>query len=116
MSEFLPREVRAGLEEARKRDLRRRSRLRVLAGEDVYPVLRLWDGGFALDADQVTQLRGLVDLFDGARHVAQCLIIASDVAEGELICTMKRATRAAEAAPLDFARDEGAPVALIGRL
>ena len=116
MSEFLPKEVRAGLEEARKRDLRRRARLRVQVGDEVYPILRMWDDGFALDADQVTQLRGLVDVYDGARHLSQCLIIASDVAEGELICTMKRATQAVETAPVDFEIDEAAPVALIPRL
>ncbi len=116
MSEFLPKEVRDGLEEARKRDLRRRARLRVVAGDDVYPILRIWDDGFALDAEEVSQLRGLVDVYDGARHVSQCLIIASDVAEGQLICTMKRATQAVDAAPVDFERDEAAPVGLITQL
>lgn len=115
MSEFLSKEVRAGLEEARKRDLKRRSRLRVMAGDDIYPILRFWEDGFSLDADQVTHLRGLVDIYDGARHLYQSLIVASDVAEGELICVMKRSTAALEKAPLDFDRDENAPIALIGR-
>lgn len=115
MSEFLSKEVRAGLEEARKRDLRRRSRLRVLVGEDIYPILRFWEDGFSLDADQVAHLRGLVDIYDGSRHLYQSLIVASDVAEGELICVMKRSTVALDRAPLDFERDEHAPVALIGR-
>lgn len=115
MSEYLPKDVRAGLAEARKRAQKKQSRLRVLAGDDVWPVLRIWSEGFALDADQVVTLRGLVDLYDGSRHLAQCLIIASDVQEGELICTMKRATAVLDRAPLDFARDEAAPVALIPR-
>lgn len=115
MLEFLPEEVRAGLDEARKRDLRRRSRLRVLAGEDIYPVLRHWEAGFALDAAEVTQLRGLVDLYDGSRHLSRCLIIASAIVEGQLICTLKRETRARDAAPVDFERDESAPVGLISR-
>ncbi len=113
MSEFLPKDVRAGLEEARKRDIRKRSRLRVMAGNDVYPILRFWEDGFSLDADEVTQLRGLVDIFDGARHLYQSLIVASDIRSGELICTMKRSTAATDRAPLDFVRDEFAPVALI---
>jgi hypothetical protein len=116
MSDFLPREVRAGLEEARRRDLRKRSRLRVMAGNDIYPILRYWEDGFALDAEEVAHLRGLVDVFDGSRHVSQCLIIASGVQGGELICEMKRSTAASDRAPLDFARDESAPVALIPRL
>ncbi len=115
MSEFLPKEVRAGLEEARKREIRRKSRLRVMAGEDVYPILRFWDEGFSLDADQVDHLRGLVDIFDGARHLYQSLIVASDVEAGELICVMKRSTAALDRPPVDFARDEFAPVALIAK-
>ncbi|MCX7888506.1 MAG: hypothetical protein N2422_02105 [Rhodobacteraceae bacterium] len=115
MTDFLPREVRAGLEEARRRDLRRRARLRVVAGDEVWPILRFWEDGFALDADQVAHLRGLVDIYDGGRHVYTCLIIASAVEEGELICVMKRSTPAEEKAPLDFVRDENAPAGLLPR-
>ncbi|MGB3316194.1 MAG: hypothetical protein WBB85_17465 [Albidovulum sp.] len=109
MNDILPKEVRAGLEEARKRDLKRRSRLRVMAGDDVYPILKFWETGFALDADQVQQLRGLVDIYDGARHLYQSLIIASDVEDGELICTMKRSTMAHDTVPLDYVREDDAP-------
>jgi hypothetical protein len=113
MLEFLPREVREGLEAARRRDLRRRSRLRVQVGQAVLPVLRLWDDGFALDAALATHLRGLVDVFDGARHLWQCLIVASTVENGELICEFKRSTAVTGKAPLDFWQDENAPA---GRL
>lgn len=115
MSDFLPKEVRAGLEEARKRDLRRKSRMRVITGEQVYSILRYWEDGFTLDADQVEHLRGLVDIYDGARQISQSLIIASEVEAGELVCTMKRSTAALDRAPLDFVRDENAPVALLPR-
>jgi hypothetical protein len=115
MSDFLSKEVRAGLEEARRRDIRRRSRMRVVTGDQVFHILRYWDDGFTLDADQVDHLRGLVDVYDGARHVSQCLIIASEVSAGELVCTMKRSTMATDRAPADFARDEQAPVALLPR-
>jgi len=85
MLEFLPKEVREGLEAARKRDLKRKSRLRVQVGEAVFPVLRFWHDGFALDADlSPGKLRGLVDVFDGSRHVFQCLIVASGLENGEL--------------------------------
>ncbi|GAB4382185.1 hypothetical protein [Albidovulum sp.] len=109
MTDFLPKEVRAGLEEARKRDLRKRARLRVQAGDEVYPILRFWESGFALDAERVQHLRGLVDIYDGARHLYQSLIVASDVEAGELICTMKRSTMAHDSVPLDYERDEDAP-------
>ena len=46
--EFLPKEVREGLEAARKKDQKRKSRLRVHVGGAVFPVLRFWHDGFAL--------------------------------------------------------------------
>jgi hypothetical protein len=111
MLEFLPKEVREGLEAARKRDLKRKSRLRVEVGDAVYPVLRFWDNGFALDADfSPGKLRGLVDVYDGSRHVFQCLIMASSIENGELVCDFKRATAVTGRAPLDFWRRDDAPV------
>jgi hypothetical protein len=115
MTDMLPKEVRAGLEEARKRDLKRRSRLRVMVGDEIYPILKFWETGFALDADQVQHLRGLVDIYDGTRHLYQSLIIASDVDEGELICTMKRSTIAHDSVPLDYVRESDAPVGYLPR-
>ena len=110
MLEFLPKEVRDGLEAAWKRENKRKSRLRVQLGEAVFPVLRLWDEGFALDAGRTAHLRGLVDIYDGARHICQCLIVASTVENGELICDFKRSTNVTETPPLDFWKDENAPV------
>jgi hypothetical protein len=78
-------------------------------------VRRFWEGGFSLDAEGAPQLRGLVDLYDGSRHLYQCLIIASEEASGEMIYEFKRHTAAIDEAPLDFYRDENAPVALIAR-
>lgn len=115
MSEFLPKEVREGLEAARKRDLKRTSRLRVRVADQVYPVLRFWESGFSLDSLGAPPLRGLVDLFDGSRHLYQCLIVASAEDAGEMVYEFKRNTAAVDKAPLDFARDETAPVALLPR-
>ncbi|MGB8813684.1 MAG: hypothetical protein WCC57_10900 [Paracoccaceae bacterium] len=113
MLEFLPKEVRDGLEAARNRDLKRRSRLRVQLGSDIFPILRMWEDGFALDAGRTPHLRGLVDVFDGTRHLCQSLIIATTVENGELICEFKRSTNVTDRAPLDFYKDENAPVALL---
>lgn len=113
MIEFLSKELREGFELARKRQNARKSRLRVQIGVEVYPILRLWDDGLALDADQLPHLRGLVDVFDGARHLSQCLIVASTVENGQLICNFKRSTPVTDRPPLDFWRDENAPVALL---
>jgi hypothetical protein len=113
MLEFLPKEVRDGLEAARMRDYKRKSRLRVELDGKVYPILRFWDEGFSVDAVHATQIRGNVDIYDGARHIFQSLIIASNVENGELICDFKRATAVRDTAPLDFWRDENAPVGFL---
>ena len=114
MNDFLPKEVREGLEQARKRALKQKSRLRVSDGDAVFPVLRFWDTGFALDAADAPHLRGLVDIYDGARHLYQCLIVATEEQGGEMIYDFKWHTAAVDKAPLDFIREENAPVALIG--
>lgn len=114
MSDYLPKEVLEGLEQARKRDQKKRSRLQVHAGDAVFPVLRFWDDGFSLDAENAPHLRGLVDIYHGAVHVYQCLIVASEENADEMIYEFKRHTAAVDRAALDFIRDENAPVALIG--
>ncbi|MGR3292169.1 MAG: hypothetical protein ACU0C9_13375 [Paracoccaceae bacterium] len=113
MSEFLPKEVREGLELARKRALLKNSKLRVHIGDRVFAVLRYWETGFSLDIDDAPQLRGLVDLYDGSRHLYQCLIVASAEENGQMIYDFKRSTAAVDKAPLDFYREDNAPVALI---
>jgi hypothetical protein len=115
MTDYLPKEVLAGLEEARRQDRRKKARLRVHAGEDIFVVHRLWDDGFAVDAEDAPHLRGLVDIYEGSRHLWQCLIVASEEEAGEMIYEFKRHTAAEDRAPLDFAREDDAPVALIPR-
>ncbi|MCU0910840.1 MAG: hypothetical protein MUE98_05670 [Rhodobacteraceae bacterium] len=110
----LPKEVRDGLESARVSDLVRKSRLRIVADGRAYPVIRISDDGFSLSPD-APHLRGLVDLYEGARAVAQCLIIASSEDRGEMRYEFKRRTEVADRPPLDFERDETAPVALLSR-
>ncbi len=87
--------------------------MRVRAGDDVFPLLRFDDNGFSLDSANAPHLRGLVDLYDGSRHLYQCLIVASQEEDGEMRYDFKRATVAEDQAPLDFYRDENAPVALV---
>ena len=116
MLEFLPKEVRDGLDAARRRDQRRKSRLRVQVGDALFPVLRFWHDGFALGGEVSPRaLRGLVDVYDGSRHIFQCLIVASSIENGELVCDFKRATAVTGKAALDFWRDENAPVGYLPR-
>jgi hypothetical protein len=115
MLEDLPEDVRAGLAAAARRQSRGRSRYRVHVGGEILPVRRLWEDGFSLGREHARALRGLVDLFDGTRHVSQCLIVASAPEGDEVICEFKRNTAAHARAPLDFARDEDAPAGLLAK-
>ena len=117
MLEFLPKEVREGLEAARKKDLKRKSRLRVQVGDAVFPVLRFWHDGFALDADlSPGKLRGLVDVYDGSRHIFQCLIVASGSRTASWSATSSGPRRSATARALDFWRDENAPSGILSQV
>jgi hypothetical protein len=115
MLEFLPKEIVEGLAMARNREAARKSRLRVQVGEAVFPVLRFWHDGFALNATTTPKLRGLVDVYDGGRHVFQCLIVASAEEHGQLVYEFKRSTAVRDTAPLDYWRDENAPLGYLPR-
>ncbi|MEM6479328.1 MAG: hypothetical protein AAF841_09080 [Pseudomonadota bacterium] len=110
---YLSDEVRASLEAAQAKQQKRRSRLRVEAGDAYFSVLRMWENGFALDSADASGVRGLVDVYDGPRHLYQALIVASSEEGGERHFEFKRNTAANDRAPLDFARDENAPIALL---
>ncbi len=113
MSEYLPVSVREELEMARKQKLRKKSRMRVSVGDQQFTILRYWDEGFALDVDDAPHLRGLVDVYDGARHLSQCLIVASEEDGGEMVYEFKRATPHVDAPPKDYEISEDAPVGLL---
>ncbi len=113
MSEYLPEDVRQALALAERKDKRKRRRLRVQIGDETYEILRYWDGGFSIDAEASPHLRGRVDLFEGAEHLSQCLIVACSEDAGEMICEFKRETPANAEQPRDYVRDDAAPVALI---
>jgi hypothetical protein len=113
METVLSKEVQAGLDAARIASLRKSSRLRIDVDGVTHKVLRMWKGGFAMEASEAPHLRGLVDLYDGANHMFQCLIVASDEEGGEMRFEFKRATPVASAAALDFERAVDAPVGLI---
>ncbi len=113
MSDFLPKEVREGLEEARRQARRRASVLSIRVGEKSFPVLRFWENGFALEADNRAPLRGLVDMFERQKHLYTCLIVTAEEQDGEIHYEFKRSTEAADRAPLDFYRETPAPVAYL---
>lgn len=112
---YMPKEVRDGLEAARKRGTKDRSRLRIKVGGESFTILRYWDTGFAVDAGTIPSLRGRADLYDGSRHVAQCLIVASAEEAGETVYEFKRSTKPLEGPPADFVRDDTAPAGYLAR-
>ena len=107
---FFSSELTAELREASRAAKRRKSRLRLQVGDAVYPILRLMHDGLVLDATLTPHLRGRVDVYDGSRHILQCLIVASTTDGDQLICDFKRATAVSDHAALDFWRDENGPV------
>ncbi|WP_333830637.1 hypothetical protein [Pararhodobacter sp.] len=115
MLEHLPEDIRQGIAAAQRRSLRRGSRLCVHVNDAVFPVLRLWETGFAVDARRVPRLRGLVDIYDGPRHIRQCLIIASENDGNEMSYDFKRATVIAEDPVRDYADDSTPPSGYLPR-
>ena len=102
---YLSQEVLEGMRAAARADRARKGRICVHSGEAVHKVLRLWRTGFAIAPSATPPLRGLVDLYDGTRHLSTCLIVASEYDGAEMIYEFKRNTAAVERSALDFARD-----------
>lgn len=112
MTSFLPRDVVAALRVAQDNAARKRSRLRIDVDGRTYPVLRLWDNGFAL-ADDAPHLRGLVELYDGGRMLRRCLIVAAEEDSGEMRYEFKRLSEMLDEQPVDFERCQDAPVSYL---
>lgn len=113
MTTYLPKEVQAGLEAAQKKSLKKSNRLRVVVDDRAFSVLKFREDGFSLDIEDAPHLRGLVDLYDGGKHLSQCLVFASEE-DGHLMhYEFKWATPVADRPPVDFYRGENAPVALL---
>ena len=115
MSTYVSKEMRAELDAARIATLKKASRLRVQMGDNTFKILSLWKDGFSVEAATTLRLRGLVDIFDGANHLYQCLIVADEENAGEMRYEFKRSTAASDKAPLDFYHEPDAPIALLGK-
>ncbi|WP_138934616.1 hypothetical protein [Roseovarius arcticus] len=113
MDMHLPPDVQEGLDKARRAALLKSSRLTVEVGGVSYRILRAWPGGFAVEAADAAHLRGLVDLYDGPRHLSRCLIVAASEEGGEQHFEYKRMTPVSDGQPVDFVRAPNAPTALL---
>jgi hypothetical protein len=115
MESFLSNEVRLGLDQARKRAIKSSNRLCAHVGDNVYRITQTFENGFSLPAELDIDLRGLVDVYDGPKHLYQCLIVCAEKAAGEVHYEYKRSTEAVDQPPVDFVRKEDAPIALLGK-
>ncbi|MFK7875347.1 MAG: hypothetical protein AB8B71_06155 [Paracoccaceae bacterium] len=113
MSTYVPDAVQAGLDAARTKRLKKASKLRLVTPDGDIRVLRMWESGFSVALEDARQLRGFVGLFDGARMLFQCLIVASQEEGAEMQYEFKRMTAVSDFAPRDFVSDLEIPVALI---
>ena len=73
------------------------------------------DNGFAVAADDTPHLRGLVDIFEGSRHLYQALIVASAEAGDVTRYDFKRNTAAMAAPPVDFEQTARRPAGLLSK-
>ncbi len=113
MNDFLPDAVMQGLAQARKSAARKSNRLCVHDGDAVYAIRRIWDGGFALDSEVADKVRGRVEIYDGARHIYQCLIVDSSEEGGERIFDFKWLHPVTDTAPVDYEQPNFVPAGLI---
>ena len=92
MDTFLPKGFEAGMGRSGMSRPVVAPKLHVEAGGVYYPVLRRWATGFAVRAGDVPALTGVVELYDGAEHLSQCLITSKNEANGEIVFTVKRSS------------------------
>ena len=113
MTTYLSKEIQESLDNTRRIDRCKKPRHRVIFNGNTYPLIELWDNGFSLEAKDAPRMRGLVDIFDGSKHVSRCLVFATDEEDGRVNFEFKRRTQAKDQVPLDFERKISVPVALL---
>ena len=113
MSTFMSKDLQNAFDAAQHRALKKRSRLRAHIGDEIIDILRFDENTFSVSAEDTDRLRGLVDIFDGGRHLYQALIVTSRDDGAERIFEFKRNTMASDRAALDYFLDPDAPVGLI---
>jgi hypothetical protein len=113
MADFLPQSIQDELAQARKAARRKKSRWSVHIADEAVPIVEYNSTGFAVDADDAPRLRGLIDIFEGSRHLFQALIVAS-ARDGDVMrYEFKRNTAAGVKPPSDFDEGADAPTILL---
>lgn len=115
MSEYLPKELREQLAAAQRKAKRKRATRSVHIGDEAFAILDMSDNGFAVATEDTPHLRGLVDIFEGPRHLYQALIVASAEAGDMMRYDFKRNTAAMTAPPVDFEQKAHRPAGLLSK-
>lgn len=113
MSSFLPQSVQDELAAAQKQRRKREATRSAHIGDEAYPILDMTETGFSVDAEDAPRLRGLIDIYDGPRHLYQALIVASEELGDLMRYEFKRNTAASASAPVDFEQAEDRPIGLL---
>jgi len=104
MDGYLSDVVAQALRDARRNESVKRSRLKVVVGEQTYPVLRIDDHGFSIAADAPPSIRGYVDLYDGPKRLGRQLVVLARHANGVAAYEYKLQSAEGEA-PADYVRE-----------
>lgn len=115
MSEYLPKELREQLAAAQRVSKRKRATRSVHVGDEAFAILEMSDHGFAVAAEEAPRLRGLIDIYEGAQHLYQALIITSSEDGDMMRYDFKRNTATAFTAPVDFVQSDTRPAGLLTR-
>lgn len=113
MLHVLPEDIRRGLQRARKASLRRSNKLCVHDGNQVYRINRLRADGFSIASSDAAKLRGRVEIYDGARHLYQCLIVNCCENGDETVFEFKWMHHVRNQPAADFVREREAPAGLL---
>ena len=73
------------------------------AGTRRFAILDLAADSVLIEAPDSACLRGYADIWDGPRHLAQCLIVVASPEGGLLRCAFKRRTPFRQEPPRDYA-------------
>jgi hypothetical protein len=115
MTDFLPQSILDELATARRAARRRRATRVVHVGDEAFPILEMSENGLCVDAANAPRLRGLIDIFDGPRHLYQALIVASERRGDLMHYEFKRNTAAVSHAPVDFETSDDRPAGYLPR-
>lgn len=115
MSEYLPKEIRDQLRAAVSKSKRSRATRCVHVGDEAFAILEMGEDGFSVEAEETPRLRGLIDIYEGPRHLYQALIVAAARHGDTMRYDFKRNTAATLNAPVDFEISDSRPAALLTR-